>query len=145
MKPKQREAVKPFVWAALIWGVVASGWVILGSTEVGRALGWMLGLWAICLFDLVALAKMFDAVLSLAARGVQTNWIVQAFFWATAKLACIAVLIAVLIAGKDAPQLGLILGSSTLVVVPLVGGLWWSRTQLSRRSRISRVKRTSRN
>jgi hypothetical protein len=142
MKPKQWKAAKPFVGAALFWGVIGSVWVILVSPEATRALAWMLGLWVICLFDLVALAKMFDAVLSLAARGVKTAWMVQAFFWTAAKLACIAVVIAVLIAGKDAPQLGLILGSSTLVVVPLVGGLWWSRTQLSMRSR---VKRTSRN
>jgi hypothetical protein len=128
MKKRAKKSLRPFAWAAAGWGVVGTGWVL--SSGAG-GLVWMLGLWAICLLDLITLAQAVNGVLHLVTlpeRGREAEratWTVRAFFWWSAKVACIAALIAVLIAGKDAPQLSLILGSSTLLVVPLVGGIWW--------------------
>src|SRR5262245_57885523 len=88
-----KKSARPFGWVALIWGFAASVAVGIASDDPVSGLKWMIGLWALCLLDLAALALLVEAVLKLSSDlkpAQKPAWTIQAFFWGTTKLACIA-------------------------------------------------------
>ncbi len=123
----------PFLWVALFWCVL--GVVVLSFTQaqIQTALFWALGLWLFCLFDLVALAKTIAAAMNLMSDQVQEKTIasIQTLFWGTIKLCSFGVLGWILFQAKAAPIGALVMGVGTMLVVPLVGGFWWSKKELN--------------
>jgi hypothetical protein len=121
----------PFAFAAIAWAVAAVllCWYWDGSVLAFR---WMLGLWALCLLDLFAIAKTMAAVIAVSAdaAGNRPALLVQASTWGAIKLACLGLLGILLFRGQSIPSHALLLGLGTLVVVPLIGGLWWSQRAL---------------
>lgn len=128
-----REGMTPFL-------IVSGAWLILGlgfsawfsDKQPFQAVAWMTFLWALCLFDLYALSRAVGAALGLAAitgekRGALT---IQAFYWGVIKLTCLGILGTILSYGRSIPTSSLLMGSGTLVVVPLLGGYWWSQKVL---------------
>jgi hypothetical protein len=124
----------PFLWTGLIWIAISLAVIVLTDKPVVECLRWFLLLWALCMFDLLALSKtagFASLLLTDATADRKAPLTFQAFFWGGAKLACLALLGMVLWLGRNAPSTGLILGISTLLVVPLAGGLWWSQKELN--------------
>jgi uncharacterized protein (DUF697 family) len=134
---EQQSIFKPFALAAVIW--VALGWVACRyfseSGEMQKNLVWLFGLWALCLADLVALGKTIQGVLAIAAGGPNAGEnlaprVIHTFSWGLIKLVCLGIFALVMIKGKPIPTAGLLAGMATLLVVPLMGGLFWSQRVL---------------
>jgi hypothetical protein len=126
---------KPFLIAGLVWLFLAGALSVgFNSPEHGYwwNLRWTLTLCGVCLFDLYALAKAVSATLALASEDKEKRGplIVQASYWGMVKLVCLGILGAILFRGAPVPTLQLMMGSATLIVVPVVGGYWWSRKVL---------------
>jgi hypothetical protein len=121
-----RKDYLPFFGVALVWVAVGIGFCS------GDALKWMLIFWMLCLLDLIALTLLVSAFVSLAAGSSEKRGarIIQASTWGAIKLACLGIFAAILLQGFTIPSLGLYMGMGTLMIVPLVGGLWWSQREL---------------
>lgn len=137
----QLSTLRPFLYAALVWALcVATGAYFLEPTHPVRAVLWALGLWALCIFDLFALAKVVRGALRLAAGQneagtadpveLRTALGLNTAFWGLIKLSCLGLFMGVLLKGVEIPTGSLLLGLSTLVVIPLLGGLIWSQRGL---------------
>ena len=89
----------------------------------------MVGLGLLCLVDLVALARAVRAIFEYlgAPREKRVPLLIQASYWAFLKIACLGIFTVVLIRERTIPSAGLLFGMATLVIVPLIGGFWWSR------------------
>lgn len=129
----EQKITVPFVIAAAVWAAVGYGLCRhFSSSELLRSnLGWLFALWALCLFDLFALGKTVQGLLSFAS-GITENraiYAIQTFSWGLLKLACVGIFALILIKG-NLPSLGLLSGLGTLIVVPLLGGLIWSQSVL---------------
>ncbi|MEK6580160.1 MAG: hypothetical protein AABZ55_13115, partial [Bdellovibrionota bacterium] len=95
-------------------------------------LKWTAGLWFLCMMDLLAMARTIASLIrwmSASSRD-RVSLIVQALYWGTIKLVCLAVFIVILIKSKSIPPASLFLGIATLIVTPLLGGFWWSKREL---------------
>jgi hypothetical protein len=130
-----RQTVSPFLIVGLAW-YVASAFLCFQFRHVGEPL-WpvlkpMSMLWALCLFDLYCLARAVGAAIGFtSAQGEKRSALkIQASYWGFIKLACLGILGAILLGDRSIPAIGLLTGSATLVVVPLLGGYWWSQKVL---------------
>ena len=133
-------AIFPFLVVGTLWLVLGLG-LSIGFSDFERfgseslnSMKWMVGLWLLCLVDLFTAGVALQAAIQVLtgenlSATERAAWIFRATIWGTLKLVCLAVLVVVLIRGQTAPKLALVLGLSTLVVVPLVAGIWWSRKE----------------
>lgn len=126
-----RQTVRPFLTVACAW--LALGLVLCarfpGEESFSHAFGYLGLLWLVCLIDLYSLARAVGAVLEHSTaipenRGALT---IQAFYWGMIKLLCLGILGIILFYGRAIPATSLLVGTGTLVVVPLVGGYRWSQ------------------
>lgn len=125
-----RQTVLPFF-------VVACAWLALGlalcaqfpGSSIGYAFGSLTLLWAVCLLDLYSLARAVGAVLELSVTDGENRgrFTIQAFYWGLIKLLCLGILGIILFYGRSIPSAAMLIGTGTLVIVPLVGGYWWSQ------------------
>ena len=126
--------LKPFVFVALSWaflGVLLTGIRALSHGNLGVSLLTFGFFWLICILSLYALARVVAILLDLGNESSEkrTALTIQAFYWAFIKLACVGILITGLVRASEAEYLGLalVLGSTTYLITPLVGGYLWSR------------------
>ncbi len=130
-------AIFPFLVVGTLWLVLGLGLSIFGDPALESLkpnLKWMIGLWLLCLVDLFTAGMSLQAAIQVLngenlSATEKATWIFRAAFWGTLKLVCLAALVVVLIRGQSAPKVALVLGLSTLVVVPLIAGIWWSRKE----------------
>lgn len=125
--------LRPFVGVALIWGAVALILAYrLGLPAPGAAMAWASGLWALCVLDLWSLAKILHLALGFSNVPPERKgpYLFQTLFWGAAKVACLGSFTTALIFADGAPSSGILLGTATLVIVPLGGGFWWSQREL---------------
>ena len=124
----------PFLWTGLGWLAICLFFCARGL-EPMRGLFWAAGIWLLCMADLLAMAQVVSQLLQLSGAGPQSTArgprMMQIFFWGLIKLACLGLFGVILWAGRETPQRALLMGLGTLVVVPLVGGFWWSQRELS--------------
>ena len=131
---------RPFVWVALFSGVVgvcANGYLV-DSSGRKEAVLWFLTLWGVSCLNLAALTQAGLKVLGWMRDTGQKHspaLMVQVFFWGTIKFVCLILLGSLIWRSRSVPGMTLVLGLSTLVVVPLFGGYLWSRTDYARRTR----------
>ena len=121
------------------FGLVSSLWLLLALAVCGYMSStpeeWKASfvgafiLWAICNLDLLVLKNLVSNVLNLISLtdGNRLRVSIRALFWGVLKLICLGLFIIVLLKGHKIPTQGLLLGVSTLVVIPLVGGFLWSQ------------------
>ena len=123
-------AVTAILWAA--GGVLACRLWSSGTLTLRGNTEWFLGMWALSLFNILALAMTVKEVLALIVENREGSSVspenrlwraIRAFSWGTLKLICVGIFIVVLIRAGDVSVMGRLLGAGTLVVVPLVGGL----------------------
>jgi hypothetical protein len=136
-----RKTVLPFLISGLVWILLAAGICRLLSANVDefhRSLIWMLRLAFLSLLDLLAIAKVFYYVFELQrpeAGQKRIFSVIRTSYWGAIKIACILICGTILVKGSHLsagiPPVGLVTGISTLVVVPLVGGLVWYFAQRS--------------
>lgn len=132
---------------------IAIGWIILsailclrfsgGEYESRRAVIWMFRLSFISLLDLLAIAKVIFYVFEIQrateegpSSAIKRKFsIIRTSYWGAIKIVCILICGTILVKGSHLsggiPPVGLVTGISTLVVVPLVGGLAWYFTRVS--------------
>jgi hypothetical protein len=128
-----RQAGLPFIGVAFAWLAFSSALCLrFPGRSISYALASVFLLWLVCLIDLYSLSRAVGAVLELAAtsgekRGPLT---IQAFYWGMIKLLCLGILGIILFYGRSIPPVSLLAGTGTLVVVPLLGGYWWSQRAL---------------
>jgi hypothetical protein len=121
---------KYLIGAALIWGALS---VVLcffhgrGTFFVEAA--WSLAVCALCTLGLIALGKLLAGVFYIVTSTSQNRltYLVQTSVWVMIKLACFLILNVILIKSDAVPRFALLLGLGTLGVVPLLGGVCWSR------------------
>jgi hypothetical protein len=123
---------KVFVNVAVAWGLIGSSLVFFLQPEHGLAfnLRWYSGLWACSGINLFALSKTVSKVLLLMSDNVgqqRAQILIQVFFWASLKLGFLTLLGSLIWHSQSVPGMTLLLGLSTLVVVPIVGSYLWSR------------------
>jgi hypothetical protein len=122
-----RSSILPFVAAGLGWVAIGAlfCWKSSAPAELGASLRWMLGLSLLCLLDLLATAKTFANVLQKRSFSL-----IRASYWGAIKIACFLLFGALLWKAGSLPARvpvnGLIIGVSTLMIVPLIGGLIWN-------------------
>ena len=120
-----------FVSASMLWLTTSSAVVMtLSGNTKASAMEWLFGIAAICLMDFLAMAMVVVNLLRLASGAPdRIISVIRTSYWGTIKLACVLIFGAVLIRGRSSaagvPACGLLLGVSTLVAVPLIGGLLW--------------------
>lgn len=125
----------PFIISALIW-LILSGILCFtlsaNPDEAHRALIWMLRLAFISLLDLLAIAKVIYYVFELQRdqdQGKRIFSVIRTSYWGALKIVCIVICGTILVKGSHLPTgipvVGLMTGISTLVIVPLVGGVAW--------------------
>jgi hypothetical protein len=131
MSADRKKSYRSFGAAAGLWllAIMAVTALAAPREDLYWALGWTLGLWAVSVADLAVLAKAVSCVLELATATAENRgtWIIQASYWGFLKLACLGIFATVLIMGHEIPVTSLLTGVGTMVFVPLVGGLWWSK------------------
>lgn len=126
---REKIRLAPFVWTALGWGVVST-LVVLGFTPDPYFAFASFGiLFVLCVLDLFFLVKTVAVILELVSyQGAekQTRHAIRLAFWASAKFFTLAVLVVIVWKARGVPVLSWSMGIGTLIVVPLLGGLWWS-------------------
>jgi hypothetical protein len=126
----------PFVATAIIWGLVGLGVSLQGPGDALQSAKWMIGLWALCVIDLFALANVLRPILLLMTLDDDSDKrpaaMINALFWGIAKFVCLGLFCIALMSAQGVPQRALLTGLSTLLVVPLVGGFLWSQKELGR-------------
>jgi hypothetical protein len=147
---------KPFGLAALVWAIagVAICKIAAANSELFFTnLIWMAGLYLLSLCDLFTLGKTVQGILFIISSGSSNSTgnlagnsdgvglekcagrAIQTFYWAILKLACLGVFVLAMIfvsrgshSGTAVPTVGILAGVGTVAIVPLLGGLFWSRT-----------------
>lgn len=118
-----------------LWLVISLGLLFSfggASGGMSAAIRWFFLLFFLSMADLVALFEVLSGVLGLMAGETKNQMlpVIRTSSWGAIKLACIGILGMVLYHGKAAPVAAVLLGLGTLVVVPLIGGLWWYQRNL---------------
>ncbi len=128
--------LQPFFWSAGVW--LFLGWGIhlyrlWGNAELFEGLAWFSLLGMLGLLDLWAMSQSIRGIflwMGSESSEKRAAHALQAFYWGLIKLASLGILIAILVQGSTVPTVSLVLGTSTLVVVPLIGGFWWNQKVL---------------
>lgn len=120
---------RPFVVIALLW------W---GLGAIFTNTLWFSVVWFVCLFDFFAIFKTIACVLALmsdAQADKKAVLLFQTLFWGIMKLACLGILGGLLMMSRklEIPQKSLLMGLATLIIVPLFGGYWWSRSVIQQK------------
>ncbi len=124
--------LSPFFWTGVAWGALGLVACYVIERPAFMAAIWTLGFWIACMADLYAIARLVMALIRLSSADDSTAkavWTGQAMIWSVAKIAMLGILGAMVFFGRSAPSVSVIVGLSTLVAVPLVGGIWWSHKE----------------
>lgn len=124
----QTQLWNPFLKVGVLWlfiGSVLSFTLTKEENHPWVSVRWMLLLWLLVLVDIAALASFVSGMFDWRAgsKKNQVILIIRTSSWGVIKLACLGLLGTVLYRVKNIPPVPLLLGLSTLVVVPIGGGL----------------------
>jgi hypothetical protein len=117
------KGLTPFWLTAAAWAALG---VVLNFGAGVSGWGWFLAVWGACLVDFWVTAELLRRMLLVKGdEGTETAPIAATVVLGIAKVACLGLVGVVLWAGRNSPLRAILMGLSTLVVVPLLGGLWW--------------------
>lgn len=125
-----RQALFPFLATSVVWLVLSVG--LCAWFSAGHAVAWVVLLWSVCVLDLYALSRAVGATLGLAS-GVAENrgsLVIQALYLGMIKLTSLGILGTILSYGRSIPVTSLLMGTGTLMIVPLLGGFGWGQKEL---------------
>jgi hypothetical protein len=110
-------------------------WLLMGSLglllqaapmeEKVRGLGVFLVLGLLCLGDLLSLSSLVKILVEIKSeeREKLPERIIRAAIYGTMKVCCLLGIVVVLKLGRSVPSFALIMGVSTLVIVPIISGV----------------------
>lgn len=117
------------------FGLAALGWILISTLICYRvpadsknqgALLCMLIFALISTLDFLASFRLVTHLLGFASGAAnRASLALRASYWATIKIACLLLFGLILVKSHSLPVIGLFLGSSTLLIVPLLGGILW--------------------
>ncbi len=125
-----RQALPPFLWAALIWWVALVAVSVFASPNPIVNLLWGSGVWIFANLGFLGTALLVEGMLQQrvgVAPAEETRVLLRIFLGLSLKLSCFALLGMVVWAGREKAMTGILMASATLVVVPIGGGLVWHR------------------
>jgi len=128
----ERVHLKPFAWAAAAWWMFGFT-VLFFSARTGgdwAPVGWFTLFWGLGVANLFFLLKVVASLFNFVSKNVdfeRSDAQKSLGFWFVAKLCGLAVLVGALLKSKPASLQAVIFGLGVFVVVPLLGGAWWSR------------------
>lgn len=139
--PSKGQSLRPFAWITLLYGAAAGIATVMNATagQASRELFWFLALFFGSVVNLFALSKAVGKVIEwmqYSGQNRSSGLLVEILFWGTLKFGCLILLGSLIWRSRSVPGMTLVLGLSTLVVVPLFGGYLWSRTDYARRTRL---------
>ncbi len=120
----------PFLWAAGAWAAVGLGLCGFFSSDPETALRSFALYFSLAVIDLFFIVKTVAATLVLMSdQGAKsrTAYAIQAVVFGSLKFLCLGTIGICLWKIPSRASGGVFLGLSALVVVPLLGGLLWSR------------------
>jgi hypothetical protein len=130
---KHTVELRPFVVTAVLWAIACFVLLFTLDPNPNGALPTFFVFYGLALSDLFFLVKTIAATLHLMSdQGAKnrTAYAIQAFIYGGLKLACLGAIGLSLWKFSNASSLGILLGLSALVVIPLAGGFWWSQNEL---------------
>jgi hypothetical protein len=136
MKIQVREQtidLSPFVKAGVLTLIGSLALLFVFDPAPNGAMQVFFIFFGLAVSDLFFLVKTIAATLHLMSdQGAEnrTAYAIQAFVYGGLKLLCLAAIGLFLWKLSDASSLGILLGLSALVAIPLGGGFWWSQSQL---------------
>ena len=111
--------IAPFFWVALVW-ITAGLFLSIALTERPLPASYaVFSLWALSVLDLFSTAKVVQHLL-------QIKNVIQSTFWIFVKFSSLGLLGLGIWLCRHSPLPALLIGVSTMVGVPLVGGYLWS-------------------
>lgn len=125
MIPVEQMNYRPFVIAGIFWGILG-GIVAALYFPVGASITFT-KLFFVGVFNLYFLGKTITRLVTYLQSRTSSD-VLGIFIWGNAKLLSL-VLIGMIAYQNQDQVLAVFLGCTTLVWVPLVGGLLWSRKQ----------------
>jgi hypothetical protein len=122
---------RPFLVVFVLWGalVLIGGGYFTPKQELFKTLTWFLLFYGLCFLNLSAAGMALSGVFGLMkySRPIdRAPYLVQTLIWGGAKLGVLGVIILALFRAREAPFGAVLAGISTLLIVPLIGGLSWS-------------------
>lgn len=121
-----------FLMTAVVWLLFAHAVLVFRQElSVSNEL-WLIAFWLFCLFDLFTLSKTVAATMNLMSDQVHINSAHSggALFWGALKICCLGSIGVVLFFAKSVSISIVLLGMSTMLVVPLAVGFCWSKKEL---------------
>ena len=88
---------------------------------------WFTVFFLLSLADLYSLSKVLEYLFLHASGGSRPGARLKLIFWSIFKFLCLGSFGFVLYAAPTISRAAVFLGAGTLVIVPLLGGFWWSR------------------
>ena len=125
MIPIERMSYRPFVIAGVFWGMIG-GIVAVFYFSQGSLITFS-KLFLVGVFNLYFLGKTITRLVTYLQSRTSAD-VLGIFLWGNAKLLTL-VLIGMIAYRNQDQVLAVFLGCTTLVWVPLVGGLLWSKTK----------------
>ncbi|MDR3607486.1 MAG: hypothetical protein P4M08_08905 [Oligoflexia bacterium] len=127
------ESLSGFGLAGLIWLLLSAAICFKLSpdkAELRRSLTWLCILFGLSILDLFALAQALSGLFDLMRNESEKPifLVFRTSYWASIKLVCLIFLGFLMARGSSSsgiPTPGLLTGISTLMVVPLLGGVFW--------------------
>ncbi len=128
--------MRPFFHVAWIWAAASKAVIsyqLWGKPGVLKALVVFGAFWFLSICSLYSLARVVAMILDLGlvSQEKRTPLLIRASYWGLFKLVCVGILITALnlVSESASPyfRVAVSLGISTVCVVPLVGGYFWSR------------------
>ena len=118
------KTIFPFLLIAFAWLLLGSFFIGMnlwsGWFELAKNIGFFLAIWAISLLNLYTLTQV--------VFGMNQGTGKKTFFWGLIKLFSLGILVGLIYMGRTKSlPMTLILGISTCLVVPVVGGMIWSK------------------
>jgi len=123
--------VSGIVWLFLGLFIIAMQYLLQPAAMPGghgREAFWLFIFWVLAFCDLLGIVGVAKSAFTLSAAETEkrTAAVIRTFYWGFFKLICLGAIIATLVFVDVVSKFSVFFGLSTLVAVPLLGGVWWS-------------------
>ncbi|MBU6375339.1 MAG: hypothetical protein KGQ59_05045 [Bdellovibrionales bacterium] len=128
MSRQKNNQLMPFLGAAGIWLVLGLGLIFFVSDPESRVLafGWFLLLWFLALADFVTIAALVFSIVYWEGTPDKARLGIRMGLLGVLKVGLLVIFGTILSLRHGIPTSSLLVGTGTLIVVPIFGGLAWS-------------------
>ncbi|MEN9723987.1 MAG: hypothetical protein RJB38_1973 [Pseudomonadota bacterium] len=123
-----KRELRPFFWASFLWLllglVLAAG--VFSSGNFFKEMVWFVVFWSLGVGDLATIAALVFAITSWGESSDRVKMGLRITILTGLKVTLLLIFGAILFLKHGIPQSSLLVGLGTLIVVPLLGGLFWT-------------------